>query len=157
MPTWRHLSQQSHEARTRNGPRRQVAINICQLSAKSGLGITGGAPDALMEIFQQHNDQMDALIRAGQQGFQCPATLDRFNSLPEPHAGIYPMEIPVPKILTSKSLNFEFATDLAFWLKTQRNCSHNTTMKYISNLKKNRKCLHPQGLANKRPLCSDSK
>lgn len=34
------------------------------------------------------------------------------------------------------SLNSEFVNELSFWFKTVRHCSHNTTMKYISNLKK---------------------
>lgn len=33
-------------------------------------------------------------------------------------------------------MNSEFVNELSFWFKTVRNCSHNTTMKYISNLKK---------------------
>lgn len=33
-------------------------------------------------------------------------------------------------------LNYEFISDYEFWLKTVRNCSHNTTVKYLSNFKK---------------------
>jgi len=33
-------------------------------------------------------------------------------------------------------LSFEFVTAFEFWLKSERNCSHNTSVKYISNLKK---------------------
>jgi hypothetical protein len=35
-----------------------------------------------------------------------------------------------------RDLNFEFIKDYYFYLRTQRNCSHNTTLKYISNFKK---------------------
>ena len=34
------------------------------------------------------------------------------------------------------ALNIEFVNELSFWFKTVRRCGHNTTMKYISNLKK---------------------
>jgi len=34
-----------------------------------------------------------------------------------------------------KDLNYEFANDFAFWLKTVKKCNHNSTMKYISTLK----------------------
>ncbi len=33
-------------------------------------------------------------------------------------------------------MNSEFVNEMSFWYKTVRHCSHNTTMKYISNLKK---------------------
>lgn len=32
-------------------------------------------------------------------------------------------------------LSYSFATDYEFYLKTERNCAHNTTIKYIKNLK----------------------
>jgi site-specific recombinase XerD len=35
-----------------------------------------------------------------------------------------------------KKLNYEFVSDYEFWLKTARNCNHNTTMKYIANFRK---------------------
>jgi integrase len=33
-------------------------------------------------------------------------------------------------------LNYEYISEYAFWLKSIRNCSHNTTMKYLANFKK---------------------
>ncbi|HXB42711.1 MAG TPA: site-specific integrase, partial [Puia sp.] len=33
-------------------------------------------------------------------------------------------------------LDHEFITEYEFWLKSARNCSHNTTMKYLANFKK---------------------
>jgi site-specific recombinase XerD len=35
-----------------------------------------------------------------------------------------------------KDLDHEFISQYAFWLKTVRNCDHNTTMKYLVNFKK---------------------
>ena len=96
------------------------------------LGITE-APRMLMEIFQQHNDQMDALIRAGKDF--SPGTLDRYNTCRDHVRAFIRWKYRMEDI-DIKRLNFEFATDLEFWLKTQRNCAHNTTLKYISNLKK---------------------
>jgi integrase len=34
------------------------------------------------------------------------------------------------------SINYNFITDFEFWLKSVQNCNHNTTIKYISNLRK---------------------
>jgi site-specific recombinase XerD len=35
-----------------------------------------------------------------------------------------------------KKLNYEFITEFEFWFKTVRNCDHNTTIKYLSNVRK---------------------
>jgi integrase-like protein/Arm domain-containing DNA-binding protein len=87
----------------------------------------------LMEIFQEHNDQMEALIRAGKDFSS--GTLDRYNTCRD-HVRAFIRWKHQMEDIDIKRLNFEFATDLEIWLKTERKCSHNTTMKYISNLKK---------------------
>lgn len=91
------------------------------------------APRMLIVIFQQHNDQMAALIKAGK-GY-CRATLERYNTSRDHTRKFLQWKYKVADI-DIKRLNYEFAADLEFWLKTERNCSHNTTIKYISNLKK---------------------
>jgi hypothetical protein len=53
-----------------------IVINFDSFREK-WLGIME-APRMLMEIFQQHNDQMEALIRAGKDF--SPGTLDRYNT-----------------------------------------------------------------------------
>jgi site-specific recombinase XerD len=108
-----------------------IAINFESFREK-WLGITE-APRMLMEIFQQHNDQMDDLIRAGKDF--SPGTLDRYNTCRD-HVRAFICWKYRMEDIDIKRLNFEFATDLEFWFKTQRKCSHNTTLKYISNLKK---------------------
>ncbi len=108
-----------------------VAVNFDNFREK-WVGLTE-APRMLIEIFQQHNDQMAALIKAGKDYAQ--ATLDRYNTSRDHTQAFLQWKYGLADI-DIKRLNFEFVTDLEFWLKTQRNCAHNTTMKYISNLKK---------------------
>jgi site-specific recombinase XerD len=108
-----------------------VPVNFAKFREK-WLGVTD-APRMLMEIFQQHNDQMEELIQAGKEF--CPATLDRFNTCRD-HTRAFIQWKYGSDDIDIKRLDFEFVTDLEFWLKTHRNCAHNTTMKYISNLKK---------------------
>jgi site-specific recombinase XerD len=91
------------------------------------------APRMLISIFQQNNDQMAALIKAGK-GY-CAATLERYNTSRDHTRAFLQWKYRLADI-DIKRLNYEFAADYEFWLKTERNCSHNTTMKYISNLKK---------------------
>ena len=87
----------------------------------------------LIEVFQEHNNQMEALVRVGKD-FRS-GTLDRYNTCRDHVRAFIRWKYRMEDI-DIKRLNFEFATDLEFWLKTERRCSHNTTMKYISNLKK---------------------
>ncbi|HVU84217.1 MAG TPA: site-specific integrase [Puia sp.] len=108
-----------------------ISVNFTNFREK-WLGIAESAR-MLMEIFQQHNDQMEALIQAGKD-FR-PGTLDRYNTCRDHVRAFIRWKYRMEDI-DIKRLNFEFATDLEFWLKTERRCSHNTTMKYISNLKK---------------------
>jgi site-specific recombinase XerD len=108
-----------------------VTVNFDNFREK-WLGITE-APRMLMETFQQHNDQMEALIGAGKDF--CPATLERYNICRD-HIRAFIRWKYGSDDIDIKRLDFEFAMDLAFWLKTQRKCAHNTAMKYISNLKK---------------------
>lgn len=107
------------------------AVNFDNFREK-WLGLTE-KPRMLMEIFQQHNDQMEALIKAGKD--YSPGTLDRYNTCRDHIIAFLKWKYGTEDI-GIKRLNYEFACDLEFWLKTQRNCSNNTTMKYISNLKK---------------------
>lgn len=87
----------------------------------------------LMEIFQQHNDQMAALIKVGKDF--APGTLERYHTCRDHIRSFIQWKFGIDDI-DIKRLNFEFASELEFWLKTERSCAHNTTMKYISNLKK---------------------
>lgn len=88
-------------------------------------------PRMLMEIFQQHNDQLAALI--GKEF--SPATLERYNTARDHTRNFLQWKFAVNDI-DIKRLNFEFVHDFEFWLKSQRNCNHNTAIKYISNFRK---------------------
>ncbi len=90
-------------------------------------------PRMLLEIFQQHNDQMAAMVKAGKDF--SPATLNRYNTTRDHTRAFLQWKYGIADI-DIKKMNFEFVHDLEFWFKTQRNCAHNTTMKYIANLKK---------------------
>ena len=88
-------------------------------------------PRMLMEIFQEHNDQLAALI--GKEF--SPATLERYNTSRDHTKAFLQWKYRIEDI-DIKRLNYEFVSDYEFWLKTQRNCNHNTAIKYISNFRK---------------------
>jgi len=109
----------------------RVSISFSSFQEK-WLGLTEPAR-MLLDVFQHHNDQMAALIQSGKD--YCPATLDRYNTCRDHVRSFIHWKYKVVDI-DIKRLDYDFVTDLEFWLKTHRNCAHNTTLKYISNLKK---------------------
>ena len=98
---------------------------------KNTLRGTNEKSKMIMEIFQYHNDQMKNLVSKD----YSPTTLIRYKtsfghtkSFMEWKYGFSDIDI--------KKLNYEFISHYEFWLKTVRNCNHNTTIKYISNFRK---------------------
>ncbi|NML20792.1 site-specific integrase [Pseudoflavitalea sp. G-6-1-2] len=88
-------------------------------------------PRMLLEIFQEHNNQVTALI--GKEFAK--ATLTRFNTSKDHVSAFLQWKYKIRDIDINR-LNFEFVSDYEFWLRTQKNCGHNTTLKYIADLRK---------------------
>lgn len=85
----------------------------------------------LLEVFQNHNEQMETLV--GQE--YAPGTLERYKTSFKHTKSYLKWKYQIEDIDITK-LNFEFISDYEFWLKSVRKCDHNTTMKYLSNFKK---------------------
>jgi site-specific recombinase XerD len=88
-------------------------------------------PRMILEVFQEHNDQVAALVGKG----FAAGTLERYiTSLKHTRSFIQWKfqrdDLPIT------ALNYEFMSQYAFWFRSVRNCDHNTTMKYLSNFKK---------------------
>jgi hypothetical protein len=88
-------------------------------------------PRMLMEIFEQHNKQMTALVNKE----FAPLTLERYETSKRHTESFLKWKYKVGDI-DIKALKYEFIADYEFWLKTERKCDHNTTVKYLSNFKK---------------------
>lgn len=88
-------------------------------------------PRMLMEVFKHHNDQMKALIN---QEFS-PLTFERYETSFR-HTQEYMRWKYQIEDIDIKQLNYEFISNYEFWLKSERKCDHNTTVKYLSNFKK---------------------
>lgn len=85
----------------------------------------------LLEIFQQHNDQVKALI--GQQ--YSHATWTRYVTSLDHTRRFLKEEYHLSDIPVNQ-LKYKFITDYEFWLKTKRKCNHKSTIKYLTNFKK---------------------
>ena len=106
-------------------------------------------PRMLLEIFQQHNDQVAALIQVGRDF--APGTLERYKTARDHTRSFMQWKYKIDDI-DIRRLDFEFADTFEFWLKTVRRCNHNTTMKYIGNLKKIINSCIKKGWLNKDPF-----
>jgi len=85
----------------------------------------------VLEEFESHNREMAALIGKG----YAEGTLDRF-TITINHLREF-IRIKFNRVdMEFADLDLAFIKDFEFYLRTVRNCSNNTTLKYIANFKK---------------------
>lgn len=85
----------------------------------------------ILEIFAEHNLQMEALVGKD----FAPGTLERYRTSYD-HTKEFIKWKYKKNDLEIKKLDYEFISEYAFWLKSIRGCAHNTTVKYLGNFKK---------------------
>ena len=84
----------------------------------------------LLEIFTQYNKQIEALVGKD----FAYRTLQRYRTTYD-HTKAFIKWKYNTEDLEINDLNYEFASEYGFWLKTIKNCGHNSAMKYISTVK----------------------
>jgi len=85
----------------------------------------------LITIFKNHNKQVEKLV--GKEYSQ--ATLTRYKTVCSHLQEFMKYQYNVSDI-SIKRIDHQFITDFEFYLKSVRNCGHNSSLKYIKNLKK---------------------
>lgn len=85
----------------------------------------------LLDVFKEHNDRCRKLEGNG----MAAATVERYETSLKHTADFISFnfrkeDIPIEEV------NHKFITDYEFYLRTERNCSHNTATKYLKNFKK---------------------
>ncbi|WP_373516388.1 site-specific integrase [Pricia sp.] len=85
----------------------------------------------LLEIFQEHNNQVDSLV--GQDFAE--GTTERYRTARSHLAEYIPHDYR-KKDMPVKQVDHAFITGFEYYLKTKRKCSHNTAIKYVVNFKK---------------------
>lgn len=85
----------------------------------------------LLEIFQEHNDQVENLIGKD----FAYGTFERYRTAKK-HVEEYILKEYRLKDIPVKNVDHSFITGFEYFLKTKRKCSHNTAVKYITNFKK---------------------
>ncbi|MET3981506.1 site-specific recombinase XerD [Mucilaginibacter sp. UYP25] len=85
----------------------------------------------LLEVFKHHNAQMKAL-----EGTEfSPNTVNRYETTMT-HTSTFIKWKYGLEDLNIKKLDYEFISEFCFWFKGIQKCNHNSTMKYLSNVKK---------------------
>lgn len=85
----------------------------------------------LLEIFKQHNEK-----KVAQVGIKyAPGKMERYATSLDHTRSFICWKYGKEDIEIHK-LNYEFISDYEFWFKTVRKCSHNTTIKYLTTMKK---------------------
>jgi len=85
----------------------------------------------VLELFQQHNQQMKVLV--GKE--YASQTMKRYETAFGHTRAFIKWKFGVED-LPIKKLNFEFISEYEFWLKSVRSCGHNTSIKYLANFRK---------------------
>ena len=85
----------------------------------------------LVEIFQNHNDEMEKLIGKG----YTKGTLQRYNACKQ-HIENYLAFRGKTKDIPVEDVDHQFITGFDHYLKSEKDCAHNTAQKYIVNFKK---------------------
>lgn len=85
----------------------------------------------ILGAFKHHNEQMKALIGTD----FAKSTLTRYKTAHDHTESFIKWKYSVAD-LDINELDYEFVSQFAFWLKTERKCGHNAAVKYIGNLKK---------------------
>lgn len=86
---------------------------------------------SLLEVFRQHNNQLKSLIGKD----NSKATYTKYRTTFDHTISFLLWKFKRSDIEIA-GINYSFITDFEFWLKSIQNCNHNTTIKYISNLRK---------------------
>ncbi|WEA00564.1 site-specific integrase [Mucilaginibacter sp. SJ] len=85
----------------------------------------------LLTVFRKHNEQMKAL-----EGSEfSPNTIARYETTLTHTTAFISWKYGLTDI-DVKKLDYEFISEFCFWFKSVQKCNHNSTMKYLSNVKK---------------------
>lgn len=101
----------------------------------------------LLDLFQEHNDQVDKLIG---KDFSA-GTAERYRTAKK-HVSDYIKRTYKKDDIPVKDVNHKFITGFEYYLKTVRKCGHNTAIKYVVNFKKIIRIAHANDWITKDPF-----
>ncbi|MGD0711373.1 MAG: site-specific integrase [Bacteroidales bacterium] len=85
----------------------------------------------VLKLFDEHNEMTKKLVNRD----FAEGTVERYQTCRK-HLAEFMLKKYKRDEMPLKDINHQFITDFEFYLKTERTCCHNTTVKYIKNFKK---------------------
>ncbi len=101
----------------------------------------------LLEIFQEHNDEVDSLIGKD----FAAGTAERYRTCKK-HVASFIKHKYNKNDIPVQDIDHKFITGLEYYLKTSRKCAHNSAIKYITNFKKIIRIAHANDWIDKDPF-----
>tara|TARA_R110000744_G_scaffold162948_2_gene279610 strand:+ start:238 stop:1452 length:1215 start_codon:yes stop_codon:yes gene_type:complete len=101
----------------------------------------------LLDIFQEHNDKVESLIGKD----FAAGTAERYRTCKK-HVTAFIKKKYKKNDIPVQDVDHKFITGLEYYLKTTRNCAHNSTIKYITNFKKIIRIAHANDWIDKDPF-----
>ena len=101
----------------------------------------------LLEIFQEHNDEVDSLIGKD----FAAGTAERYRTCKK-HVASFIKHKYNKNDIPVQDVDHKFITGLEYYLKTSRKCAHNSAIKYITNFKKIIRIAHANDWIDKDPF-----
>ncbi|MDC0008299.1 site-specific integrase [bacterium] len=101
----------------------------------------------LLEIFQEHNDEVESLIG---KDFSS-GTAERYRTCKK-HVTEYVKKKYRKNDIPVQDVDHNFITGFEYYLKTTRKCAHNSAIKYITNFKKIIRIAHANDWIDKDPF-----
>ena len=86
----------------------------------------------IVPIFQEHNDRIQALVPTGE---FAQGTVERYKTTLNHFKSFLESKFKIADIAIDK-MDYAFIMDFDFFLRTQRSCKNNTSIKYIKNFQK---------------------
>ncbi|WP_312398859.1 site-specific integrase, partial [Chryseobacterium sp.] len=121
--------------------------DVTAIGLKSKLLGTDKEKRMLIPIFQEHNNKVEALV--GQD--LAPGTLERYKTSLKHTQEFLNWKYKISDIDITK-IDHAFIMDYDFWLRSERKCANNTTIKYIKNFKKIMRLCMANGWLSKDPF-----
>lgn len=103
----------------------------------------------ILEVFQDHNNKMEALL--GQE--YANGTLERYKTSLRHTKEFIEWKYKISD-MDIKDINHAFVTEYEFYLRSERKCSNNTTLKYIKNFGKIIRICIANGWIDKNPFAN---
>ena len=101
----------------------------------------------VLQTFQDHNDKVEKLVGKD----FAPGTLERYKTAKKHLENYIRQEYNVSD-LSVKEVDHLFITGFEYYLKTTRNCAHNSAIKYVTNFKKIIRIAYANGWIEKDPF-----